>query len=209
MQSRIRVSTLKKAAIAVVSASALILAACGSEDGSATASSSTAAKTTTAAKASKAAETSAAAESPVETTAAPDPATALPEDVEIPTMPVAEHEAVEGEPASPEDAAAIEGLVRGIERSTTLRAYMAYIPDNTCQRVLDANGGSVDLSQIPDLPLETYPDFQQAKPAVNEITDIRTSGDSASAQVTATSNGETSTDTQRFLKEGGTWKFCD
>ena len=208
MQNRIRVSTLKKTAIAVVSTSALLLAACGSDEGSATAGSTTKAATkTTAAAASSAAGQS--LDATASTKGAPAEAPAdLPENVEVPTLPVAEHAPVEGEPASPEDTAAIENLVRGIDSNTTLRAYMAYIPNNTCQKVLDENGGAIDLAQIPDLPLDQYAEFQQAKPAVNEIKDVRTSGDTASAQVTATSDGETSTDTMRFQREGGRWTFC-
>lgn len=209
VQNRIRVSTLKKAAIAVVSASALALAACGSDDGSATAGSSTKADAKTSAATSAAAMESAAETAPSGEPAPADAPSELPENVEVPTLPVAEHAPVEGEPANPEDAAAIDQLVRGIDSNTTLRAYMAYIPNNTCQRVLDENGGAIDLAQIPDLPLDQYAEFQQAKPAVNEITDIRTNGDTASAQVTATSDGETSTDTMRFQREGGRWTFCN
>ncbi len=117
-----------------------------------------------------------------------------------------------GQPASPEDAKSIEGVVRGITAETTLRSYMGYIPQHTCKKVLDENGGekSLDLGQIPDVPLDSYPDFKKAKPTIDSVTDIKVSGDTASAQVTASTESEGQTvATQRFAKENGKWVFCN
>ena len=117
-----------------------------------------------------------------------------------------------GQPASPEDAKSIEGVVRGITAETTLRSYMGYIPQHTCKKVLDENGGekSLDLGQIPDVPLDSYPDFKKAKPTIDSVTDIKVSGDTASAQVTASTEAEGQTvATQRFAKENGKWVFCN
>lgn len=229
MQNRIRVSNMKKVAVAAIAASALVLASCGSSDsgnnaeGSAAASGSAAsgaAKSggSTAASGSAASGAAGASGSAAAGTSKPGEAGAsdtppLPENVTPPALPTTTHQPVEnGQPASPEDAKQIEGLVRGISNATTLRGYMAYIPDNTCKKVLDANGGkeSLDIGQIPDVPLQSYPDFANAKPTVDAVKDIKVSGETASAEVTASTQAEgQQVATQRFAKENGKWVFCN
>jgi len=103
-------------------------------------------------------------------------------------------------------------VVRGITAETTLRSYMGYIPQHTCKKVLDENGGekSLDLGQIPDVPLDSYPDFKKAKPTIDSVTDIKVAGETASAQVTASTEADGQTvATQRFAKENGKWVFCN
>ncbi|AKK06400.1 hypothetical protein CMUST_10420 [Corynebacterium mustelae] len=217
MQSRIRVSNMKKTAVAAIAASALVLAACGSEEEATTAASSkVAAASSKAVSAAADASTTVAeemskpAESPSEAPPAAPEATAIPEDLQVPEIPAVVHQPIEAAPASPEDAAAIEGLVYGLNNGTTLRSYMAYIPDNSCQAALDAHGGreALDLDKIPDVPMSQVEQFAQAKPHVDNVTDIRVQGDVASASVTGTSDGETTTNTQRFRRENGRWTFC-
>lgn len=231
MQNRIRVSNMKKVAVAAIAASALVLASCGSSDsgnnaeGSSSGGGSTAASGSAASGAAKsgsaaasgsgaagASGSAAAGESKPGEAGASD-APPLPENVTPPALPTTTHQPVEnGQPASPEDAKQIEGLVRGISNATTLRGYMAYIPDNTCKKVLDANGGkeSLDIGQIPDVPLQSYPDFANAKPTVDAVKDIKVSGDTASAEVTASTQAEgQQVATQRFAKENGKWVFCN
>ena len=227
MQNRIRVSNMKKVAVAAIAASALVLASCSdSGDSGNTASGGTSAASSDKTASSKgssggastsasAAATSAAAASSGEAKPAEGASEAppLPENVTPPALPTTTHQPVEGgQPASPEDAKSIEGVVRGITAETTLRSYMGYIPQHTCKKVLDENGGekSLDLGQIPDVPLDSYPDFKKAKPTIDSVTDIKVSGDTASAQVTASTEAEGQTvATQRFAKENGKWVFCN
>ena len=227
MQNRIRVSNMKKVAVAAIAASALVLASCSdSGDSGSTASGGTSAASSDKSASSKgssggastsasAAATSAAAASSGEAKPAEGASEAppLPENVTPPALPTTTHQPVEGgQPASPEDAKSIEGVVRGITAETTLRSYMGYIPQHTCKKVLDENGGekSLDLGQIPDVPLDSYPDFKKAKPTIDSVTDIKVSGDTASAQVTASTEAEGQTvATQRFAKENGKWVFCN
>ena len=218
---------MKKVAVAAIAASALVLASCSdSGDSGNTASGGTSAASSDKTASSKgssggastsasAAATSAAAASsgeakPAEVASEAPP---LPENVTPPALPTTTHQPVEGgQPASPEDAKSIEGVVRGITAETTLRSYMGYIPQHTCKKVLDENGGekSLDLGQIPDVPLDSYPDFKKAKPTIDSVTDIKVSGDTASAQVTASTESEGQTvATQRFAKENGKWVFCN
>ncbi|GAA1474164.1 hypothetical protein P4N68_00315 [Corynebacterium felinum] len=211
----------KKTAVAVIAASALVLAACGSEDAT---SSTPSTKAAAAAKPTGAtSKDEKPTESPAEVTKTEDPAPSenaeqppapAPEvPIEPPSpLPVATHQPVAGGgPASPEDAAAIEGLIRGIDNQHTLRGYMKYIPDNTCRRVIDANGGQAALTfdQIPDLPLEQYPGFATAKARIDNVAEIKVDGEAASALVTASASGETNTAVQRFVREDGRWLFCD
>ncbi len=228
MQNRIRVSNMKKVAVAAIAASALVLASCSdSGDSGNTASGGTSAASSDKTASSKGssggastsasgAATSAAAASSGEAKpaeGASSDAPPLPENVTPPALPTTTHQPVEGgQPASPEDAKSIEGVVRGITAETTLRSYMGYIPQHTCKKVLDENGGekSLDLGQIPDVPLDSYPDFKKAKPTIDSVTDIKVSGDTASAQVTASTESEGQTvATQRFAKENGKWVFCN
>ena len=227
MQNRIRVSNMKKVAVAAIAASALVLASCSdSGDSGNTASGGTSAassdktasskgssggaSTSASGAAASGAATSSGEAKPAEGASEAPP---LPENVTPPALPTTTHQPVEGgQPASPEDAKSIEGVVRGITAETTLRSYMGYIPQHTCKKVLDENGGekSLDLGQIPDVPLDSYPDFKKAKPTIDSVTDIKVSGDTASAQVTASTESEGQTvATQRFAKENGKWVFCN
>ena len=218
---------MKKVAVAAIAASALVLASCSdSGDSGNTASGGTSAASSDKSASSKgssggastsasAAATSAAAASSGEAKPAEGASEAppLPENVTPPALPTTTHQPVEGgQPASPEDAKSIEGVVRGITAETTLRSYMGYIPQHTCKKVLDENGGekSLDLGQIPDVPLDSYPDFKKAKPTIDSVTDIKVAGETASAQVTASTEADGQTvATQRFAKENGKWVFCN
>ena len=216
MQNRIRVSNMKKVAVAAIAASALVLASCSdSGDSGNTASGGTSAASSDKSASSKGssggASTSSGEAKPAE--GASSDAPPLPENVTPPALPTTTHQPVEGgQPASPEDAKSIEGVVRGITAETTLRSYMGYIPQHTCKKVLDENGGekSLDLGQIPDVPLDSYPDFKKAKPTIDSVTDIKVAGETASAQVTASTEADGQTvATQRFAKENGKWVFCN
>ena len=219
---------MKKVAVAAIAASALVLASCSdSGDSGNTASGGTSAassdksasskgssggaSTSASGAAASGAATSSGEAKPAE--GASSDAPPLPENVTPPALPTTTHQPVEGgQPASPEDAKSIEGVVRGITAETTLRSYMGYIPQHTCKKVLDENGGekSLDLGQIPDVPLDSYPDFKKAKPTIDSVTDIKVAGETAYAQVTASTEADGQTvATQRFAKENGKWVFCN
>ena len=219
---------MKKVAVAAIAASALVLASCSdSGDSGNTASGGTSAassdksasskgssggaSTSASGAAASGAATSSGEAKPAE--GASSDAPPLPENVTPPALPTTTHQPAEGgQPASPEDAKSIEGVVRGITAETTLRSYMGYIPQHTCKKVLDENGGekSLDLGQIPDVPLDSYPDFKKAKPTIDSVTDIKVAGETASAQVTASTEADGQTvATQRFAKENGKWVFCN
>lgn len=131
--------------------------------------------------------------------------------------PFLEENYVEPEPveggvtASDADRAEIDGLVRGIYTMDTFHQFLRYIPENTCNEVLAAQGGAeaMDLTGIPDQPLNQWDYYLQAEPHIAGVEDVRVEGDRASAVVTAVSAGQSETRTQRYLREDGRWKFCN
>lgn len=225
-----RRANYKKAAVAVVSASALVLAACGSdEEGNTTAEAvTTSASTTVTSVASSEAPTSSEAAETEESSAAPAPAPAeepaqeqpeevSPEDLDPEVLAQAEQLPVEnveqlpvegGQTASPEDAEAITALVNGINNETTLRGFLGYIPNNACSRAME-NAQALDLNQFPDVNLADFPEFEQSKASIDSVSNIIVNGDEASADVTTSHNGVAETGVQRFLWEGDRWTFCN
>ncbi|CAB0852595.1 hypothetical protein FRC0326_01597 [Corynebacterium diphtheriae] len=215
MSISLHLSSLKLPVLACATAGVMVLTACGSDGDS---SDSSASKTSTGASISKSASAkpSEPSDAPASESAAPAPAPENgqpapgpidnPEISFIPQAPVAD-----GAPASAEDQQAIEGLVRGIMNATTVRQFMGYIPQNTCARYLEANGGlaAMNIDQIPDVPLADFPQYAHARPTIDSVTDIQVNGDSASATVTSTADGQTNSAVQRFARENGRWTFCD
>ncbi|MHC9556771.1 hypothetical protein ACQQ7D_02505 [Corynebacterium diphtheriae] len=220
MSISLHLSSLKLPVLACATAGVMVLTACGSDGDS---SDSSASKTSTGASTSKSASAkpSEPSDAPASESAAPAPAPENgqpapghpapgpidnPEISFIPQAPVAD-----GAPASAEDQQAIEGLVRGIMNATTVRQFMGYIPQNTCARYLEANGGlaAMNIDQIPDVPLAHFPQYAHARPTIDSVTDIQVNGDSASATVTSTADGQTNSAVQRFARENGRWTFCD
>ncbi|CAB0907517.1 hypothetical protein FRC0426_01434 [Corynebacterium diphtheriae] len=220
MSISLHLSSLKLPVLACATAGVMVLTACGSDGDS---SDSSANKTSTGASTSKSASAkpSEPSDAPASESAAPAPAPENgqpapghpapgpidnPEIFFIPQAPVAD-----GAPASAEDQQAIEGLVRGIMNATTVRQFMGYIPQNTCARYLEANGGlaAMNIDQIPDVPLADFPQYAHARPTIDSVTDIQVNGDSASATVTSTADGQTNSAVQRFARENGRWTFCD
>ncbi|MFP7364510.1 hypothetical protein SFC07_01820 [Corynebacterium callunae] len=212
----------KKVVFAAFMAAPLFLAACGSDESSSevASSSTTTASTTASSSASSTASSSTAASSSATTapatSAAAEPADGAAQQAEIEALsqelsenPItfAELAPVEnGQAASPEDSAAIESLIRGASQATTLRSSLGYMLNNTCTRVLEQSGGTgaIDLNTIPDVPLSG-----EGTGTVDSVSDIAVNGETASAWVVATAGDQTDSGTQRFLREGGQWKFCD
>lgn len=217
----------RKAAVAVVSASVLALAACGSEEeGNSTAETVTSsASSSSTAPSSSVTSTSSTTVETEEPTVAPAPVEepvqeqpeAAAQDAESDVAVQAEQLQMEtfvqtpiegGQAASPEDAEAITALVNGINDETTLRGYMGYMPNRACSRA-KANAQYLDINQIPDINLADFPEFQNAKASIDSVDNIVVNGDQASASVTTSHNGVSETDVQRYLREGDRWTFCD
>lgn len=217
----------RKAAVAVVSASVLALAACGSEEeGNSTAETVTSsASSSSTAPSSSVTSTSSTTVETEEPTVAPapveEPMQEQPEagaqDAESDVAAQAEQLPMEtfvqtpiegGQAASPEDAEAITALINGINDETTLRGFMGYIPNHACSRAM-ANAQDLDINQIPDINLADFPEFQNAKASIDSVDNIVVNGDQASASVTTSHNGVSETGVQRFLREGDRWTFCD
>ncbi|QGU04965.1 hypothetical protein [Corynebacterium comes] len=116
-----------------------------------------------------------------------------------------------GATASEADRAAIDGLVRGMYQVGTFHQFLRYIPENTCNELVAAQGGpaALDLAGVPDQPLNQWDYYVAAEPHIASVNDVRVEGDNASAVVTAVSAGQSETRTQRYLREDGRWKFCN
>ncbi|CAB1017964.1 hypothetical protein FRC0522_01493 [Corynebacterium diphtheriae] len=220
MSINLHLSSLKLPVLACATAGVMVLTACGS-DGDSSDSSANKTSTGTSTSKSASAKTGEPSDVPASESAAPAPSPENeqpapgqpapgpidnPEISFIPQAPVAD-----GAPASAEDQQAIEGLVRGMMNATTVRQFMGYIPQNTCARYLEANGGlaAMNIDQIPDVPLADFPQYAHARPTIDSVTDVQVNGDSASATVTSTADGQTNSAVQRFARENGRWTFCD
>lgn len=216
--------TMKKTITALALAAPLALVACGSDDGAdETTSSAPSTVTSTRTSETTTTETSeeeTTSEAPSETSAEPtegdteDPQAAPQINDPFAAGQLAYEEATPvegGGPASEADRAEIEGLVGGIYQSQTFHQFLRYVPENACSAVIEANGGpaALDLGDIPDMPLSQLPGYAESNAHIQSIDDVRVEGDQASAVVTAVSNGQAETQTQRFLKEDGRWKFCN
>lgn len=116
-----------------------------------------------------------------------------------------------GQPADEGVQAEIESLVNGVYDASTLHEILLYVPENTCHQVIQENGGEAvfDLGGIPDVSLDQVPQYSQSNSRIDAVEDVQVSGETASATVTATSDGQSLTETQRFRLEDGTWKFCN
>ncbi|MDO5513047.1 hypothetical protein, partial [Corynebacterium sp.] len=198
-----------------------LVAACGSGEEATTpttsappstvTSTSSAAPTTSEEETSTSEETTATTET-TETTEAPEPS---PEAAPEPVDPLPEeHEEpaplIGGQDANDAQRGEIEQLVRGIYEVDTFHQWLRYVPDNTCNELLSVQGGAqgMDLGGIPDSRLADMPQYVNANAHIRSITDVKVEGNRASAVVTAVSEGNAETRTQRYLYEDGRWKFC-
>ncbi|WP_041631845.1 hypothetical protein [Corynebacterium maris] len=123
-----------------------------------------------------------------------------------------------GAPADGADVAAINDLVGGAYEQTTLRGWVSYIPNNSCQALLNDVNAQVqeqygttdilDFSVIPETPLSEVPQYTEAQATLQSVDNVAVDGAQASADVTVNSGGQTDTSTMRFLREGDRWTFC-
>lgn len=189
---------------------AFSLTACGSDEAEETTTSTT---TTTVATSTTTTTTTEPAE---ETTAEPTPETAAdPAAVASGDQVLAELGAtplapVEGAAASPEDAQAIDALVRGANDQASVRDFLLYMPNNACSALVEANGGIESMTNMVALSPEQEAILSEQRATVTAVDDIRVNGDTASAMVTSTDpNGQANATTIRFLRENGRWTFCN
>ncbi|MGP6172851.1 hypothetical protein [Corynebacterium sp. A21] len=222
-------SPLKKTLVASALIAPLVLGACSSTSEEAADTTTTASSAavevsnsevvseTTANEESAAADSTEAAagaenSSAVAEDAAIDPAVTAADPLAASQLTFAELAPVEGgQPANEADQTAITELVNGMYEATTLHGFIGYLPANTCNAVIQENGGAAafDLAGIQDVPLNLIPNFAAANPSIESVEDIQIDGDVASASVTAVSEGQPQTDVQRFRLEDGAWKFCN
>lgn len=135
-------------------------------------------------------------------------------------------EPIQGQAASQEDIDGINGLVRGMYDQQTMRSFVKYLPDHTCEAVRnDPNSGlsELDYNQIPDVPMNQLKDMMAASGAdtsqmegfdwtqtgVESINDVVVDGDSASATVNVNTSKGLDSSTMRFKRENGNWTFCN
>ena len=133
---------------------------------------------------------------------------------------------IQGQAASQEDIDGINGLVRGMYDQQTMRSFVKYLPDHTCEAVRnDPNSGlsELDYNQIPDVPMNQLKDMMAASGAdtsqmegfdwtqtgVESINDVVVDGDSASATVNVNTSKGLDSSTMRFKRENGNWTFCN
>ncbi|WJY77811.1 hypothetical protein CBOVI_06490 [Corynebacterium bovis DSM 20582 = CIP 54.80] len=137
----------------------------------------------------------------------------LPIDETVPVAPVPGAPA--GTPAggtSGEDATAIANLVNGLGVDRPASEYTRYVWQHTCSKDNDASGGAdalreqseafVGRGQWGDL---VGPDVL---PRIRAVNDVSVDGDRATAQVSATTNGQDQDQRMTFAREGGQWTFC-
>lgn len=115
-----------------------------------------------------------------------------------------------GQAADEATSGQISALVNGWYEVPDMRAYMRYIPDNTCSQVLAQNPevNNVDYSMFPQVPMsQVSEDWNSA--GVQSIDDLVVNGADASATVTVNTGEGVDTSVMRFKNEGGSWLFCN
>ncbi|MDH2455916.1 hypothetical protein QDW14_05420 [Corynebacterium bovis] len=137
----------------------------------------------------------------------------LPIDETVPVAPVPG--APTGTPAggtSGEDATAIANLVNGLGVDRPASEYTRYVWQHTCTKDNDASGGADALRQQSEafVGRGQWGDLvgPDVLPRVRAVNDVSVDGDRATAQVSATTNGQDEDQRMTFAREGGQWTFC-
>lgn len=115
-----------------------------------------------------------------------------------------------GQAADEATSGQISALVNGWYEVPDMRAYMRYIPDNTCSQVLAENPdvNNVDYNMFPQIPMTQVSNNWNAA-GVQSIDDLTVNGNDASATVTVNTGEGVDTSVMRFKNEGGSWLFCN
>jgi len=115
-----------------------------------------------------------------------------------------------GQAADEATSGQISALVNGWYEVPDMRAYMRYIPDNTCSQVLAENPdvNNVDYNMFPQIPMSQVSTNWNAA-GVQSIDDLTVNGNDASATVTVNTGEGVDTSVMRFKNEGGSWLFCN
>ncbi|AGP30616.1 hypothetical protein A606_04835 [Corynebacterium terpenotabidum Y-11] len=177
----------------------LALAACGSDDDGEAASSTTA---------SSAASSSAAPGSGEASASAATGENGAPADQA--TIAAGEPAASEGGETSAEDATQITDLTKGLNGDMTMADYMQYNLDHQCSAYIDSRGGRDSIQSDIDAMRQENQMVSDLGLVYNitDVTDIRVSGDNATATVSGTVGDQASTETVTYLRENGAWTIC-
>ena len=200
----------RPAAVAgVVLAGALVLTACGSDDGDdeeTTTSAATSATTAAPESADPSADPSASEdpgnpEAGAEGEGAPDP--------EAPGDPAAPAEG--GAPAAGMDVDQISGVARSMSGDKLLSENYQYTLDNYCSAFIDQQGGPESIQMTID-GLRGDNDKRLSETdsvvEVTDVRDVRVDGDTATAFIVGTVGGQDASSTQNYVREDGAWKIC-
>ena len=125
---------------------------------------------------------------------------------------IKEQEPVDGEAAGEEDASEINGVLDGFydrlgNPDTMVSDLTNYMVDNTCSAVIEEAGGreAIQNSYTADAPIGQA----GMVASTHSVEDIRVDGDSASAYVTVNANGQEESNTVRLVRENNRWTMCD
>lgn len=138
------------------------------------------------------------------------------------TLPSVEIKPVEGGKAgSDADLKQMTETMNRIYNPDNLVSWSRVIMDNSCKKVVDQT--NQELASRGTSLEQTEREMQQAIDAAKaagrpvppvpktdaKLSDVRVDGDTASATVAVTANGQTESGVQRFQREGGQWKVCN
>lgn len=153
---------------------------------------------------------------------APNPGAGVVNPFEDGTLPTPDIQPIEnGQPASEADVRAMTDTMNRIYNPGDFVSWTRVIMDNSCKKVVDqtnqqlASQGTslekteremqlaVDAAKAQGRPIPPVPATQTS------LSDVRVNGDTASANVTVNTNGQTESGVQRFARENGQWKVCN
>ena len=210
--------THRKTLLAAVMTVPLFLAACGSDeegstDASSTSVSSGATQSESSSETAASGEPSAAPSGSEGQDPAKDPAQGEQSDQTqggSPTPANGEGQApvpAAGGTGSEEDRQAITNLVYGMDDGgDNVGAFLTYTVDHSCTAYKERYGGDETLRQQADEAKNlTFTQVGSPKPTVTGVDNVQVNGDSASADVSS----DTSTENLKFVREGGSWMFCN
>lgn len=115
-----------------------------------------------------------------------------------------------GIPAAGDDAAQIIALTTGLNGAVTVADSMQYTLDHSCSSYIERQGGHDAVQQQVDMMRQNDVDLAEAGGAneVTEVTDIRVSGDTATATAVGTIQGQPRSETVTYQRENGAWVLC-